>query len=206
MSSSVTHAPARSALALAALLALPACAAPPSETSSAPAAAPAGEPAPSAAAPATGTPVNAAGLTLALPTGWQAEAPSSSMRAAQATIDGSAGPGQLAVFFFGPGGGGGVDANIDRWISQMESPGAAPAREAFDANGLRVTSIDLSGTLKASTIGSFPSTDQPGYRMLAAVVEGPGGPWFLRAVGPEATIAEQRDAFIAMLRGARAGG
>jgi hypothetical protein len=191
---------------LVALLALPACAAPPGETSSSTAAAPAAEPAPAAPAPATGTPIDAAGLTIGLPSGWQPEAPSSNMRAAQATIDGSAGPGQLAVFFFGPGGGGGVDANIDRWISQMESPGATPARETFDANGLRVTAIDLSGTLKASTIGSFPSTDQPGYRMLAAVVEGPGGPWFLRAVGPEATMAEQREAFFAMLRGARAGG
>jgi hypothetical protein len=111
------------------------------------------------------------------------------------------------VFFFGPGGGGGVDANIERWIGQMDRPdSAAPARETFDANGLRVTAIDLSGTLKASTIGSFPTTDQPGYRMLAAVVEGPGGPWFLRAVGPEATMAEQREAFLAMLRGVRAGG
>lgn len=193
-------------VSLAAVLALPACAAPPEETAAQPAAtAPTAAPAP--AATTGGAPIDAAGLSIALPAGWVAEPPSSNMRAAQATIAGSAGPGQLAVFFFGPGGGGGVDANIDRWIAQMEvEPGASTARETFDANGLRVTSVDLSGTLKASTIGSFPATDQPGYRMLAAVVEGPGGPWFLRAVGPEATMAEQREAFVAMLRGARAGG
>jgi hypothetical protein len=172
------------------------------ESTSAPAAA-----APAPTAPASGTAIDAAGLSLMLPEGWQPETPSSGMRAAQATIAGSAGPGQLAVFFFGPGGGGGVDANIDRWIAQMVlAPDASTERETFSAGDLQVTAIDLSGTLKASTIGSFPATDQPDYRMLAAVVEGPGGPWFLRAVGPEATMAEQREAFSAMLRGARLGG
>lgn len=195
-------------LSMLCLLALPACAGP-AETAAEPTAAPsAAATAPAATTPAAaGTAIDAAGLALTLPDGWRPEAPSSGMRAAQATIDGSAGPGQLAVFFFGPGGGGGVDANIDRWIAQMAlAPNASTARETFAAGDLQVTSIDLSGTLKASTIGSFPATDQPGYRMLAAVVEGPGGPWFLRAVGPEATMAEQREAFLAMLRGARAGG
>jgi hypothetical protein len=195
-------------LSMLCLLALPACAGP-AETAAEPSTAPSSAATAPAATPtaATGTSIDAAGLALTLPDGWRPEAPSSGMRAAQATIDGSAGPGQLAVFFFGPGGGGGVDANIDRWISQMEMPAgaAAPARETFQAGGLQVTAIDLTGTLKASTIGSFPSTDQPGYRMIAAVVEGPGGPWFLRAVGPEATMAEQREAFLAMLRGARTG-
>jgi hypothetical protein len=32
------------------------------------------------------------------------------------------------------------------------------------------------------------SGPKPNTRMLAAAIEGPGGPWFLRVVGPAATV------------------
>ncbi len=163
------------------------------------------------AAPETSRPagnaMTAAGLTFELPSSWQSETPSSGMRFAQATIPGSAGPGQLTAFFFGPGGGGGVEENLQRWIAQVElEPGQEAARESFEQGDLRVSWVDLSGTLKASQIGSFPATDQPGYRLFAAVIEGGGGPWFFRAVAPAATLAEQRAAFEGMLKSARRGG
>jgi hypothetical protein len=34
------------------------------------------------------------------------------------------------------------------------------------------------------------------------VIEGDGGPWYLRLVGPGATLAAQREAFLKMLRSA----
>jgi hypothetical protein len=146
----------------------------------------------------------AAGLDFDLPANWQSEQPSSSMRMAQASIPGSAGPGDLVVFYFGPGGGGGVEANIERWIGQMEvTPGTQPAQETFDANGYRVTLVDVKGTLLPSTMGTGPATPQPSSRLIGAVVEGPGGPWFFKATGPEATIAAERDAFLSMLRSVR---
>lgn len=152
---------------------------------------------------ATGALVQAAGLELHLPEGWVQEAPENNMRAAQATIPGDAGPGQLTVFFFGPGGGGGVEANIQRWIGQMElDPGATPSRNSFNVGDLHVTLVEATGLLKASTIGSFPSTDQPGYTLFGAVVEGTGGPWFFRAVGPQDTMIAQRQGFLAMLQSA----
>ncbi|HKI03518.1 MAG TPA: hypothetical protein VKK31_16180 [Thermoanaerobaculia bacterium] len=138
-----------------------------------------------------------------LPQSWQSQAPSSSMRVAQAAIPGAGGPGELAVFFFGPGGGGGVEANIQRWIDQMESP-EQPKPETFEANGFKVTWIDVQGTLKPSTMGSGPTTPQPSSRLLGAVVEGPGGPWFFKATGPEATLGPEREAFVKMLKSVRA--
>jgi hypothetical protein len=144
-----------------------------------------------------------AGLDFDLPAGWQSEPPSSDMRLAQATIPGPAGNGQLAVFFFGPGGGGTVEANIERWVGQMEVSGAAPQPQVFEANGYRVTWIDVAGTLQPSTMGMGPSEPQPGARLLGAVVEGPGGPWFFKATGPDATLAGQREAFLTMLRSVR---
>jgi hypothetical protein len=147
-----------------------------------------------------------AGLDFDLPAGWQSEAPQSSMRLAQAAIPGPGGPGQLAVFFFGPGGGGGVDANIQRWIEQMEvAPGTEPRPDSFEVNGYKVSVIDVQGTIKPSSMGMGPSTPQPDSRLLGAVVEGPGGPWFFKATGPETTLGPQREAFLAMLRSVRAG-
>ena len=75
-----------------------------------------GEPSQAASAFA-GTAVTAAGLNFELPDAWTAETPSSSMRAAQASIPGSGGAGQMTMFFFGPGGGrrrGGQSRPLDR--------------------------------------------------------------------------------------------
>lgn len=149
-----------------------------------------------------GTTVSGAGLDFDLPAGWLSEPPSSSMRLAQASISGSGGPGQLSVFHFGVGGGGGVGANIQRWVGQVQTDQEASRSEVENAL-YKVSKVEVSGTLKASSIGSFPTTDQPGYTLLGAVVEGDGGPWFFRAVGPEATMAEQGAAFDSLLKSAR---
>ena len=139
-----------------------------------------------------------------LPAGWQGEPPSSGMRLAQALIPGDGGPGQLVVFYFGAGGGGGVDANLERWEAQMEgAPGVAPVRSTFETHGYRVTMVEVAGTLKPSGMGMGPDTPQANSRLLAAVVEGPGGPWFFKATGPDATMAAGRDAFRAMLESVR---
>ena len=139
-----------------------------------------------------------------LPAGWQAQPPANEMRVGQATIPGAGGPGDLVVFYFGPGGGGGVQDNIQRWIDQMEpEAGSNPQPETFEANGFRVTWIDVSGTLKPSMMGTGPTTPQPNSRLLGAVVEGPGGPWFFKATGPEATLTAERDNFLGMLRSVR---
>jgi hypothetical protein len=166
-------------------------------SSGAPTGAPAG-----AAVAVGGNEVAGAGLVFAIPEGWQREAPSSSMRMAQASIPGAGGDGTLTVFFFGPGGGGGVEANLDRWVGQIDGA-SQPTRETFETGGLKVTWIEVTGTLMPSGFGMGPSEPQPGSRLFGAVIEGPGGPWFFKATGPDETLSGQRDAFLAMLRGAR---
>jgi hypothetical protein len=37
-------------------------------------------------------------------------------------------------------------------------------------------------------------------RLIGAVVEGPGGPWYFKLTGPDATVTAQKEAFLAMLR------
>jgi len=137
-----------------------------------------------------------------MPPGWQNQPPTSSMRVAQAAIPGPGGPGDLAVFFFGAGTGGSVDANIQRWLDQMESADQ-PKPQTFETNGYKITWIDVHGTLKPSGMAMGPTTPQPNSRLLGAVVEGPGGPWFFKATGPDATLSAQRDAYLAMLKSIR---
>ncbi|MEA2601223.1 MAG: hypothetical protein QOF89_2215 [Acidobacteriota bacterium] len=152
--------------------------------------------------PAAGAPSGS--IEFDMPKSWENQTPSSSMRLAQAAIPGPGGPGDFAVFFFGPGGGGGVEANIDRWVGQMETTDK-PAPETFESGGLKVTWVDVKGTLKPGQMGmSNTTTAVSNARLYGAVVEGPGGPWFFKATGPDATLAPQRDAFVKMLKSVRA--
>jgi len=141
----------------------------------------------------------ASAIAFDLPSGWQSVQPESRMRLAQATIPGVGGAGDLGVFFFGPGQGGSPAANLARWSGQMTG-GAKPQQGSLTANGLQITWIDAAGTLQPSGMGMGPKTPQPNYRLFGAVVEGPGGPWFFKATGPEATLGPQRDAFLKMLQ------
>jgi hypothetical protein len=124
------------------------------------------------------------------------------MRLAQAMIPGDAGPAQLTVFYFGPGGGGGVEANLDRWIGQVQADDD-PEREDFALGDWNVSFVEVTGTLLPSGMGTGPTVPQPDSKLLGAVVDGEGGPWFFKATGPAATLEAQRDAFLDLLKSGR---
>ena len=151
-----------------------------------------------------GTTVKLQRLVFSLPPAWQQVPANSSMRVAQAAIPGPGGDAEMAVFHFGAGQGGDVEANIQRWINQVvPDAGSEPQRASFESDGLRVTWIDVAGTLKPGGMGMGPATAQPHTRLLGAVIEGDGGPWFFKVTGDQATLAPQRDAFLAMLHSAK---
>ena len=78
--------------------------------------------------------------------------------------------------------------------------GVVPLRDTFSHGVFTTHWVDVEGTLKPSMMGTGPTTPQPGSRLLGAVVEGPGGPWFFKATGPAETLDAQRDAFFALLK------
>ncbi|HKI85865.1 MAG TPA: hypothetical protein VKA53_03880 [Thermoanaerobaculia bacterium] len=159
-----------------------------------------GQPANAGGAMGSGAMHPATELHYTLPADWKTEKPASSMRLAQASIPGKGGEGQLAIFYFGPGQGGTVDANIKRWENEIKpAPGTTPKTESFQVGSLKVTWVDASGTLMPSQMGMGPKQPQSGYRLFGAVVEGAGGPWFLKAIGPSATLEAQRQAWLDML-------
>jgi hypothetical protein len=73
--------------------------------------------------------------------------------------------------------------------------------EHLEANGLKVTTVDLSGTYVAETApGSGTFNNKPGYRLRAAVVETPNGNYYLKLVGPEKTVTQWNDSFLSYIR------
>ena len=64
-------------------------------------------------------------LKFDVPDGWQSKPPASSMRVAEFVLPRAADDkvdAALTVYFFGKGSGGGVQANLDRWVGQMTQP------------------------------------------------------------------------------------
>jgi len=155
----------------------------------------------------------AASLAFDTPPGWVSKAPSSSSRVAEFTLpraDGDAEDADVTVFFF-PGMSSNVQANLDRWIGQFAQPDGSATKDraktsTLEAHGLAITLLDVTGTFVAEVSpGSADHFNKPGFRMLAAVVETPGGPYFVKLTGPGRTVAKWLDSFQAFLKSLRVG-
>jgi hypothetical protein len=144
-----------------------------------------------------------AGITYTKPGDWKVVATTSTMRMAQFAIPraaGDAADAELVVYYFG-GSGGSVDANIDRWIGQMKQPGgrassAVAKRSTRTINGLAVALVDVSGTYVAEMAPGSPERhNSPNFRLRAAVVTTPNGPYFIKLTGPAQTVAAAETSF-----------
>ena len=153
------------------------------------------------------SPQTAAGeLHYKVPEGWVGEHPSSSMRVAQYKLpkaEGDGEDGSLVLYYFGAGQGGSVQANIDRWVGQMEQPDGGSSKdrakiETLTVNGLKVTTVDVGGTYTAEmSPGSGTRNNNRNYRLRAAIVETPKGAYFAKLIGPEKTVTRWDQAFMA---------
>lgn len=149
----------------------------------------------------------AANLRFTVPADWTRVPAPSDVRAGQWRIPRAAGDtedGELILFFFGKGQGGRAEDNLERWYRQFTQADGRPSRDAAvvtirTVHGLKVTSVDLAGTYSGATMApGAAAKPKPGTRLLGAIVEGDDGPWFFKAIGPEATIARAKPAFEAL--------
>lgn len=145
-----------------------------------------------------------AGLTYTAPPSWHTRPPASGMRVAEFVVpkvQGDAEDAELIIYYFGAGGGGSAEANIDRWISQVQQPDGAPSkakakRAERTINGLKVTTVDVSGTYTAEMRpGATDHYDKPNYRVCAAVVETPQGAYYIKMTGPAKTVGAAQAAY-----------
>lgn len=158
---------------------------------------------------------------------WEEAPVSSSMRQFQFRIPKAQEDpedGELAVFYFGPGQGGSVEANLERWQSQFrpneplssgrQSSGPAPVAQGKPAgssvevgseisvkniNGLKVTVTSLEGSYEGA-MGMQGGSVKEGYALLGAIVEGPEGLVFFKMTGPRKTVQGARGQFDALLQ------
>ena len=148
-----------------------------------------------------------AGLTFTAPATWRSVPTSSSMRVAQYALPHAAGDtedAEFVVYYFG-GSGGTVEANIERWVGQMQQPDGRPSsavakRQSRTVNGLKVTLVDVPGTYVAEmTPGSAQRRNSPNFHLRAAVIETSNGPYFIKLTGPAKTVAASEKQFEAFL-------
>jgi hypothetical protein len=153
-----------------------------------------------------------AGITFTPPSHWK-DLEASGMRQAQfrlPPVPGDSAEGEVNVYYFGPQSGGGVEANLQRWIGQITLPdGSDPAtvaqRSTFTADDMAGHVVSLNGTYKSG--GGRPmgggGENLPGYRLVGVVLEGPQGSLFFKLTGPEATALIMETELMKMVQGAR---
>ena len=139
------------------------------------------------------------------PEGWIVEKPTSDMRFAQYKLPKAGGDSEdalLIVYYFGKGQGGPAQANIDRWINQMQQPDGSPSKdkaktETLTVNGLAVNTVDVLGNYSGGmSPDSAPAEKKAIYRLRAAVIETPGGSYFVKLTGPEKTVGHWDQAYM----------
>lgn len=148
--------------------------------------------------------VDGSSIVFTAPEGWVQETPSVSMRreqyklAKQGTDTDDA---AVTVTVLAPGDGGGKEGNIQRWADQFAQPDGKPSIEVLQqstrkVNGMDVIDVDISGTYVASVSMSSPERfNKPGWRMLLSWVQSPLGNYYVKLVGPAATIAHWEPSF-----------
>jgi hypothetical protein len=155
-------------------------------------------------APFAGTGSGEAGLIWQDPAGWIVETPANSMRRAQYSVPGSGGDAECVVFYFGPGQGGDATSNAERWAGQFTQPDGGSSLERMQTETIRIDDlavvfVEVSGTYSGGMM-SGPPLELADYALVGAIVEGPDANWFFKLTGPAATVHEQRDAFMTMIR------
>eukprot|EP00913_Durusdinium_trenchii_P006011 g5623.t1 len=143
--------------------------------------------------------VEVAGLRWSVPEGWQAVAPSNTMRAAQLQVPHELGD---SVVTFSTAGGT-VQANLTRWGRQMIDGTGDPMRPRADVRdiaGLKVHVVEMDGTyLDGPPMGA--TTERAYYTLRGAIVEAPDGLVFIKMWGPEDAMDRAEGAWNTMISG-----
>tara|TARA_Y100000589_G_C26763988_1_gene470981 strand:- start:23 stop:556 length:534 start_codon:yes stop_codon:yes gene_type:complete len=135
-------------------------------------------------------------LTFERPEAWNWERPSSQMRKAQLSAPGKDGAADVVFFYFGPGGAGGVQANVDRWMGQFQNV-SGKKTESKKIGGIPITFVQASGTfLSGPPFGQ--KVPKAGYALRGAIIGAKGGAIFIKMTGPKKTVEKAAPDFMEM--------
>lgn len=138
--------------------------------------------------------VAAGDLKLNIPETWAQEKVRSNMRVAQFSVPAADKKGEaaeLVIFYFGRQSGGGVEANIERWIGQFEAEGRDAKRDKGDSANGKYNLVNIVGTYNKPIGPPFARKTQAAadYQMLAAIIATDKGNYFLKFTGPKKTVS-----------------
>ncbi len=139
-------------------------------------------------------------ITLTPPEGWKKKTPSVRIIDFEYEVPAAEGdehPGRMTIM----GAGGGVEANVARWVGQFELEGdAKPKIEEGKIAGQKVHKVDISGTYKDQPGPFAPAVKRENYRMLAAIIATEkDGQYFVKFYGPATTVEKNQEAFNKMI-------
>jgi len=149
----------------------------------------------------TGAREEAVALAWTVPPGWETTPSRSSIRLATYRVPGSSkggAPAELTVTRAG----GSTEDNLERWIGQFNNPGT-DSRAARTVAGLRVTTLDVSGTYDGGMSSSGSDASHAGWALRGSVVETQGSFYFFKMVGPADSVLAARPAFDALISSVR---
>ena len=151
------------------------------------------------------------GLTMSIPAGWIQEAAKPGPMAPKAVfklsgVDGDPTGGSVRITHF-PGMKGMDRQNIDRWISQVRQPNGQPStREnakltATDHGAVRLTVVDITGSVNTSM--GAKTEGKLNHRLIAAIVDHPKGPHFVKASAGVVCMKKWEASILAFLESAQ---
>ncbi|MCH9654161.1 MAG: hypothetical protein K0U86_05600 [Planctomycetes bacterium] len=140
-------------------------------------------------------------ITLKVPANWKSAPPSNSLRLAQfeiPAVKGDKEPAELVISSFG-GTGGGMAANISRWVGQFAAGKDRKVKVTQGESKLgKYVFADLSGTYNKSIGPPFLRKTKavPDSRMLGVILAVEGKAYyFLKLTGPTKTVSAAADEF-----------
>jgi hypothetical protein len=144
-------------------------------------------------------------FTFSRPGSWDWVETTSPMRKAQMKISDQEKKesAEVVFFFFGEGNGGGVQANVDRWLGQFEEPkDKIQAKvEKVGVGKRQVTYVQAEGTYLSGMPGGT-KTPQPNSMLLGAILESEQGAVFIKLTGPAKLAAGSKEDLRKMVEGA----
>ena len=134
-------------------------------------------------------------ITLKVPLSWKQERPTSRLRLTQFRVPAAQGDredAELIVFNFGDGGGG-VEANIRRWIDQFQPAGRKVRTVSGNSTQGKYYLADVSGTYNRPDGPPFlrrtkPVSDFRSHSVILLVEN--KGVYFLKLIGPRKTVSD----------------
>jgi len=135
------------------------------------------------------------------PAEWKWEVPASAMRKAQLLVPGANGESADITFFhFGPGAGGGLQANVDRWFAQFGN--SKTSQRDVTIGKTRIVYVEAEGTFQSGMPGG-PTTPLENHALRGAILEdAEGGDVFVKMTGPTPVALSAWPLFDEMVRAA----